>query len=791
MVKKLKSFWPVALLLGLIFLLYYQFLVFQKIPIPADTLVGAYFPWLDYKWGYAVGVPVKNPPISDVFSQFFPWKYQIVDLLKQGIWPLWNPLSLSGTPILATYHSAPFLPFNALLLLPKYYGWGFYIMGQTIVAALGMYLLLGRYVKDPLVKIAGALVFCLSGLMTTWLEFGTGVWSASQLPWIFLFLEGYLATKKLRYLVGVSLSFILLFLAGHAQLTMYSGGLFLAYLVYRNYKKELVTRLSFYPVIAWILAIGVSAAALLPTIAQVGLSVRGSEAYSKSFNFGLNSWYEFIRLYAADFFGNPTTYNHWDSISYHEQSSFLGVVALVFILGILLNRLKDKTVIFWSLVFAASLFMALDSPFTQWLYKQPLPFLTYSSASRTFFISSFSGAILAALSLQRFLNEPKFVYLLRRSIRLLIAPLIGALIGLFICRQILAPYLGTVDGDFGYKNVMTSIKNSLLPLMLLVLIYGLSFVNKFKKVVVLVLMLLIFFDLGRYFLKYNPFVQGNLVFPKTPIHEYLNDQTGLFRIARVDPEIMTPNTWMQYNLSSIEGYDPLALENYARLFNRVNGGSYSNSVGRYVELTNYPSKFIDALNVKYLVAIKRTAKSELFGDQLNYRVRASEYKEVFSDKSSAVLINPHATERAYFIENLTTFKSKDKMAELLDEKEFDPTKEALIVESSEKTENFAKGQLSIEKYSPNEVTLKTNSDSEGFVVLADTFDPGWQLYEDGEYKKQYEANGALRGFYTKPGEHLYTFKYWPKSFDIGLKVSAVSFMLLLAINAISIKKGVW
>src|SRR5687767_15019671 len=104
MFHRLRKYWPIILLVSLISLLYYQFLVFQKIPIPADTLVGAYFPWLDYKWGYAVGVPVKNPPISDVFSQFFPWKYQIVDLLKQGIWPLWNPLSLSGSPILATYH---------------------------------------------------------------------------------------------------------------------------------------------------------------------------------------------------------------------------------------------------------------------------------------------------------------------------------------------------------------------------------------------------------------------------------------------------------------------------------------------------------------------------------------------------------------------------------------------------------------------------------------------------------------------------------------------------------------
>lgn len=168
--------------------LYWRFFFFGEIPMPADTLIGAYFPWLDYKWGYPVGVPVKNALISDVFSQFFLWKYLIVDIFKSGQIPLWNIYALSGTPILATYHSGVFNPFNLFLFLPKFYGWGFYISLQTFAAMTGMYLLLGFYAKNFWTKILGAGVFSLSGLMTTWAEFGTGVWAASMLPWIFLFL---------------------------------------------------------------------------------------------------------------------------------------------------------------------------------------------------------------------------------------------------------------------------------------------------------------------------------------------------------------------------------------------------------------------------------------------------------------------------------------------------------------------------------------------------------------------------------------------------------------------------
>ncbi len=785
-----KRFWAPALLIILIGSLYWQFFILHKIPVPADTLVGAYFPWLDYKWGFSVGVPVKNPPISDVFSQFFPWKYQIVDYIKHGIWPLWNPLSMSGTPILATYHSSPFLPFNALLLLPQYYGWGFYIFGQTIVAALGAFLLLGRYVKSNLARIAGGIIFSLSGLMTTWVEFGTGVWAASQLPWIFLFLELYKNDKKIRYLGGICISFTLLFLSGHAQLTLYSTLIYFSYLTYQYFKKNLPIIQLIKAGVAWALAIGTSCAALLPTISQVSLSVRGSESYSKSFNYGLNSWYEFIRLYAADFFGNPTTYNHWDSISYHEQSSFLGAIPLALILGLLHMRSKNTVIRFWSAVFGLALFMALDSPFTQWLYAQPLPFLTYSSASRTFFISSFAGAILSAYALESFLkNESSAAF--RRASIILMAALVGTSTGFLISRYILTPYIGSMDADLGIENIMIGLKNSLLPLSMLVLFFVSTYFQKFKIQIVLILVLLTFFDLGRYFLKYNPFVDAKLVFPETPIHQYLKSQPGLFRIARVDPEIMTPNTWMQYGLSSIEGYDPLALKNYAHLFNRVNMGSYDNSVGRYVELTQYPSKFMDALNVKYLVAIKRDEKSRLFGDILNYRVRASDYKEVFGDKSSAVLINPHAMERAYFIHKLSMVSSHDKFVQKIDQKDFDPTTEAIVINTDDQELTFATGSATITSYTPNQVEIKTQSSDKGFVVLADTYEKGWKLYEDNLPKDYFEANGALRGFFVEPGTHQYTFKYWPKSFDWGLKISGLSLVLLLATTLYSIRRGIW
>lgn len=782
--------YPVIFLVLLVIALQYQFFLFGKVPIPADTLVGAYFPWLDYKWGFQVGVAVKNPPISDVFSQFFVWKYLIVDQMKQGFWPLWNPLAFSGTPILATYHSAALLPFNLLLLLPKYYGWAIFILTQTLAAALGMYFLAGFYSKNPVIKIAAACVFSLSGLMTTWLEFGTGVWAAGMLPWIFLSLEKYWQSKKVRFLYLQTISFLILFLAGHAQLTFYSSALFLIYLFYLFLnQKEKNKNMLFLPIFFWGLAVGMVMIVLLPAYYQTNVSVRGSEAYSKSFNFGLNPLYELIRLFAADFFGNPTTYNHWDIISYHEQSSFLGTMTLPLILPFILKRFRTRTISFWMAIFFISLFFANDNPVTRWFYSLPLPFLTYSSASRIFFITTFSSAILAVFALEKLQEVEEFRYFVRRSTVLVVSTLLAALLGFFIVSLIiysLAPYKEIHDT---INNFKVSGRNSIIPILLLLSLLILVQKRLFKKNWMVLILLLLYLDLGHFYLKYNPFVLQNIIFPKTPIHEFLQKQTGLFRIARADPEIMTPNTWIPYQLSSIEGYDPMALEDYARFFNLANGGKYTDGVSRYVELKNFPSPFVDALNTKYFLAVKRDGRKKIPGNLLNDKLRASDYKVVFVDKNSVVLENPHALERTYFIPKVTTYTSMTDLINRLNQPNFNPTKEAVIYTRDSISENLDNsGQVKITEYLPTKVTIEASSVNDSFLVLADSYEKGWKLSEDGKDKKYYEVNGALRGFLVPSGQHRYVFNYTPQGFTLGLSLTILSFAIYL-LSSLFFKKN--
>lgn len=773
MLKSIRLFglgWLVIVLVGVV---YYQFVLWGKIPVPADTLVGAYYPWLDEKWGYITGVPVKNPPISDVFSQFFVWKYLGVEYLKQGWLPLWNPYSFAGTPFLGTYHSAPFLPFNILLFLPKYSGWAVFIMGQTMCACVGMYVLLRQWVKSGISAVGGAIVFGLSGLMTTWTEFGTGVWSASMLPWIIWGVVKYNSTKKYRYLVGVAIFFGCLFLAGHAQLSLYSSVLFGCYVLICN--RELMWLEKIKLGIFWGLGAGMGAIALLPSVDTATLSVRAAEAYSRTFNYGLSQIGDIMRLLVADFYGNPTTYNHWGAASYHEQSSFLGSLSVVLIVTILISGYWRR-VKFWLVVFGVSIFLAFDNPVTRLLYSLPLPFLTYSSASRTFFVTSFAGAILVGFGLDWYIDSDSF----RRKLKWAIVGLLGMIgIGL-LC-------LG--GGDQANTHLKIAFRNSLMTIGLLVSALVLAQIRLQRRWLVWIIVVMIFFDLSRYFWKYNPFVDSKIVFPSTPVDNFLTKNIGEYRIARIDREIMPPNTWVYYHLQSVEGYDPLALENYARVFNMINKQNYQNGLSRYMELSDYKSKWLDALGVRYFLAVKRDEKGRIPGNTFSEAVLNTGYPRVFESKNSVVLENNQAKERAFFVKRVVNVDSKSSLVEHISQKDFDPTTDAVVIDS--KSANIAGvSSAKILDYSPNRVVVKTEGEG-GFLVLADTYEKGWQVKVDGRLEKLYEVDGALRGVWVDAGSRTVEFWYLPRAFMIGAVLSSLSAISLLMVGMVTSARRRW
>lgn len=89
--------------------------------------------------------------------------------------------------------------------------------------------------------------------------------------------------------------------------------------------------------------------------------------------------------------------------------------------------------------------------------------------------------------------------------------------------------------------------------------------------------------------------------------------------------------------------------------------------------------------------------------------------------------------------------------------------------------------LSIRYDGPNRVIVHGAPARPGDQLVALVSDyPGWELSVDGIPASLVPANGYL-GSSMAPGEHTYTFEFKPKSYLIGLAISAVTLFVLLAL----------
>jgi hypothetical protein len=81
--------------------------------------------------------------------------------------------------------------------------------------------------------------------------------------------------------------------------------------------------------------------------------------------------------------------------------------------------------------------------------------------------------------------------------------------------------------------------------------------------------------------------------------------------------------------------------------------------------------------------------------------------------------------------------------------------------------------------SPQEVVLDVELDSPGLVVLADVMYPGWTLKIDDRPAPIYRVNGLMRGALVAANRARLVYTYEPRSFHVGLAVSAAGLVALL------------
>jgi hypothetical protein len=80
---------------------------------------------------------------------------------------------------------------------------------------------------------------------------------------------------------------------------------------------------------------------------------------------------------------------------------------------------------------------------------------------------------------------------------------------------------------------------------------------------------------------------------------------------------------------------------------------------------------------------------------------------------------------------------------------------------------------------PEVVTQRTRLCANSVVVLADSWFPGWTVQVDGQTREPVRTYGFLRGVFVPAGEHLIEWRYEPQSFRWGALVSMGGLLLMV------------
>ncbi|MBI2040111.1 YfhO family protein [Candidatus Microgenomates bacterium] len=739
-------------------LIFFHKIFFGLIPLPTDLIAGGYYPWLSYKWGFVTGVPVKNTNLSDAVSLFYPAKELAKELVKKGELPLWNPYMFGGYPLLASVSFGLLFPTMIFyLIFSSPVAWTLQTMSQPILALFFMYLFLRHLNLDKIPSLFGSIAFGFGGFLMLWMQWNTQATTALFLPILILLEDKYLISKKIKWGVLFSIFLALQIFAGYLPIISFTIVSLIIWYIFRSKGK------SFFKLIFFIiLSLLLSAVFLLPALELIQISQRTVETLPEGE--GFTAVQNFITLVAPDFFGNDATGNFWGKGDHMDASLYVGVATLILAFLGIQKFFSKSTVKFAIGLLVVSIVISVSNPLSILLYKLGLWGGPSITMNRVNFMMNFSLSILGAYGLSAIKNYSKFSL---KPIIVVLAIVLGIIIGLVIPREIL---LKSSELNSHLQRINISLRNMVLPSLLLGSVFSLIYLVKkwepIRKVAAPIFILILTFELFRFGLKFNTFSPPSLLYPQTPITKFLQRYPNDRFIAQKD--ILPANMWVPFRLSSPEGYETIYPINTAKLLAVADSGNVdATPMTKWAILQNFNSKILDETNTRFLLTLKKEGMD-----------KHPKYQKVFEDKEVEVWENTQSLPRVYLTRQVIKSSDRDTL-KLLKDSNF-PIREISITDDFEfKSLKELNSNLQYKPLTNSHIVIQATSNIDAYLVVLDSFYPGWKALIDGKEVTIHRTNYNFRGMILPKGTHIVEFIYAPKSLQLGAIISGASILLII------------
>jgi hypothetical protein len=146
--------------------------------------------------------------------------------------------------------------------------------------------------------------------------------------------------------------------------------------------------------------------------------------------------------------------------------------------------------------------------------------------------------------------------------------------------------------------------------------------------------------------------------------------------------------------------------------------------------------------------------------------------------------------RAFVVHQVQVAADGGQALELLRGPGFDPSRTVVLEQDPELAASDGQSQVDMVDYQPERVELWASLDSPGYLVLTDSYYPGWTAEVDGVKMPIQRANLYFRALPLEAGNHEVTFLYQPPSICLGLGLALAAWIAwLLALTVVVTRIG--
>ncbi len=284
--------------------------------------------------------------------------------------------------------------------------------------------------------------------------------------------------------------------------------------------------------------------------------------------------------------------------------------------------------------------------------------------------------------------------------------------------------------------------------------------------------LLAVLDLGLVVGFSRPAWSREAVFNGAEPARFFQQDKSLFRILMVEDSktpyhkmFLVSEENMNYHLATPDGYEYFYYKPYLRFYEWLTLRS-EGAVGAYVHpLHHFQPDLADFLNCKYFL-------TSSFNTSLDGQAG---YKKVWENPDYKVYENENVLPRAFVVYDAISFPTERQIGAYIQAHPARLKSEVVLMGSEtsagDQTPSLPRSEATIEKYTPEEVTLSAQLDHDGYLVMTENNYPGWNAEVDGKKTPILKADYTFRALRLSAGKHAIRLWFDPVSLKVGLWAS--------------------